>query len=95
MSKINRDKISNADPKQVSKAAFSVLDRLQNFPAWMQPMAAAAVMLLLCQGYGKHVVCLVGGHAAMAIDFIAQGKRRLPRRIGEIVRGTRVEDGAR
>ena len=50
MSKINRDKISNADPKQVSKAAFSVLDRLQNFPAWIQPMAAAAVMLLLCSG---------------------------------------------
>jgi hypothetical protein len=47
---VNRDKINNADPKAVSKATFALLDRLQNFPVWMQPVAAAAAMLLLSEG---------------------------------------------
>lgn len=43
----NRDKANNADPKQIAQAALAVIDRLQAFHPQLQPMAAAAVMLLL------------------------------------------------
>lgn len=44
---MNLDKINNADPESVAKAAFAIVDRLQLYPSHIQPLAAAAVFVIV------------------------------------------------
>ena len=44
---MNRDKLTNADPKHVAQSTFSVIDKLQNMPQHLQAMALASSFLIL------------------------------------------------
>jgi hypothetical protein len=47
--------LANASSKRVARASFLVLDQLQQFAAHEQPLAAAAVFLLICEKHGVPV----------------------------------------
>jgi hypothetical protein len=43
----NRDQLNNADAEQVARAGITILDRMQNHPQHIQPLALAAAFLVL------------------------------------------------
>lgn len=47
MPKINRDLINNASADHVSRAGIDILDRMQNHPQHIQPVALAAAFLTI------------------------------------------------
>lgn len=52
MLRLNRDTMNMAAPVLVANASMTVLDRLQDFPAEIQIMGAAAVFLELAEHIG-------------------------------------------
>jgi hypothetical protein len=46
---IDPDKINNADSEKVAKATFTILDRIQHFPAHEQVLASAALFLVMAE----------------------------------------------
>lgn len=46
---MNRDLINNADAEQVALAGVGILDRMQNYPQHIQPLALAAAFLVLSE----------------------------------------------
>jgi hypothetical protein len=51
-SKLDQFDISNAPAKEVARAAFLVIDRLQGFKPHIQAMGASAAFLILCEKLG-------------------------------------------
>ena len=45
--KINRDLLNNADAETVARAGIDILDRMQNHPQHIQPLALAAAFITL------------------------------------------------
>lgn len=52
MAKINLDKINNAQPADVAKSNFVVIDRLQSFEPHIQVLGLAATFLILAERFG-------------------------------------------
>lgn len=46
---IDNDKLTNAPPKDVAQATMMLVDRLQNYPAAIQSVAAAVLFLSVCK----------------------------------------------
>ena len=44
---INRDKLNNASADAVARAGIDILDRMQNHPQHIQPLALAAAFIVL------------------------------------------------
>lgn len=49
---MNRDKLTNANPREVANAAMTVIDRLQTLQAEVQIAGTAATFVLLCEHLG-------------------------------------------
>lgn len=49
--KFNRDQLNNASADRVSRAGIEILDRMQNHPAHIQPLALCAAFLTLADHY--------------------------------------------
>lgn len=48
---MNRDKMVNAPSKVVASAAMQCVDRLQNFPPHIQPVALAVLFIEVCKAH--------------------------------------------
>lgn len=46
---INTDKLNNADAEQVARAGIAILDRMQNYPQHIQPLALCAAFLVTAE----------------------------------------------
>ncbi|NPU64619.1 hypothetical protein HL667_06380 [Bradyrhizobium sp. 83012] len=44
---LNRDQLNNADAERVASSCIGLLDRLQNYPAHIQPLTLACTFLVL------------------------------------------------
>ncbi len=51
--KLNHDLLNNAKRKDVSKASFQILTKLQNEPPHIQAAATCCVFLLLCENFNQ------------------------------------------
>ena len=52
MSRLDNDKLINADLVHTARASFSVIDALQDYPKEIQVLAAASVFKLLTEAHG-------------------------------------------
>ncbi|PZA13976.1 hypothetical protein [Rhodopseudomonas palustris] len=46
---VNRDLMNNADAEHVARAGVAILDRMQNYPQHIQPLALCAAFITLSE----------------------------------------------
>ncbi len=70
-----RDQMNFARHEEVQRCAFSVIDRLQEFPGGIQATGAAMVFLLLCKRFDEMPSEVLGKANAMLYDTLSFGKQ--------------------